>query len=68
MCKLSWLLLPSADAIIDSTAHSASVKDIVGTVVFKPKVFRQTVIEDKKGEFGFARRDSNQMKDIWVPG
>ena len=41
---------------------------VVGTVIFTQKVFRQTFIEDKKGELGNQGRNSNNMKHIRVPG
>jgi hypothetical protein len=43
-------------------------KKVVETVICQAKVFRQTLIEDKKGELGVQGRDTNQMKHIRVPG
>ena len=34
-------------------------KKIVGTVIFKKKVNRQTLIKDKKGDLGIQGRNSN---------
>ena len=54
-------------------AHSVPVKKkkkrvVSGLPFVRQNVFRQTLIEDKKGELGVEGRDSNQMKDIRVPG
>jgi hypothetical protein len=43
-------------------------KKLSGLSFVKQKVFRQTLIEDKKGELGIQGRNSNQMKHIRVPG
>ena len=49
--------LAKCRAIMDSTVHSVSVKiSVVGNVIRPAKVFRLTIIEDKKSELGIQRR------------
>ena len=46
---------------------ACQTKKLLELLFIREKVFRQTFIEDKKGELGVKGRDSNQMKDIRVP-